>query len=106
MISIPIHSGLLFANPVPAENSIAKSEMDAIISQAIQDAENAGVMGSANTPFVLNRIREISSGGSVAANRALIEANVTRGTKVAVFLSHIQERNVQGRTQANMSNDR
>lgn len=90
MIGIPVQSGLLLANPVPEENSIAKQEMDAIISQAVHDAEVAGSTGSANTPFVLNRIRELSSGGSIEANRALIEANVIRGTKVAVLVSSMQ----------------
>ena len=89
MIGISLESGLLFANPVPAAHSIPKAEMDMIISQAIQDAESAGFMGSANTPFVLNRIRELSNGGSVTANRALIEANVLRATKVAVILSNM-----------------
>ena len=92
-------SGLLFANPVPADHSIAKTEMDLIISQAVQDAENAGSTGSANTPFVLDRVREISRGGSVAANRALIEANVLRATKVAVALSNmLQQFEVQTRS--------
>lgn len=91
MIGIPVQSGLLFANPIPKEHSVAKPEMDAIISQALHDAEVAGSVGSANTPFVLNRIREISNGDSVAANRALIEANVIRGTKVAVLMSEMQK---------------
>lgn len=93
MSGIPINSGLLFANPVPAEHSIAKPEMDAIIRQAVKDAENAGSTGSANTPFILNRIREISIGASIAANKALVEANVLRGTKVAVLLSQMVKEN-------------
>jgi len=58
--------------------------MDTIIDQAIRDAEASGSTGSDNTPFILNRIREITNGASVIANRALVEANVARGTKVAV----------------------
>ena len=81
-----IESGLLFANPIPAKYSIAKGEMDIIMSQALRDAEEAGSVGSDNTPFVLRRIREITSGGSVTANQALVEANVARGTKIAVKL--------------------
>ena len=91
-----LHSGLLFANPVPAEHSIPKAEMDAIISQALADADAAGSMGSDNTPFILRRIREITQGGSVAANRALIESNVTRGTRVAVEMSKIVQQKPNG----------
>ncbi len=101
MIGIPLQSGLLFANPVPEEHSIAKPEMDAIISQAIHEAETAGSVGSANTPFVLNRIREITNGGSVAANRALIEANIVRGTKVAVLVGDLHDK-----APLNVHNDR
>lgn len=85
MTGLPVMSGILLANPIPVEHSIEKTEMDIFISQAVQDADKAGSTGSTNTPFVLNRIREISSGRSVAANRALIEANVIRATKTAVI---------------------
>ena len=88
---MPLESGLFFANPIPSEHSIAKSEMDDIIAQALRDAEASGVIGSDNTPFVLRRIREITKGGSVAANRALVEANVARGTRVAVQLASMHQ---------------
>ena len=93
---MPIHSGLLFASPVPAEHSIPKADMDAIISQALTDAEEAGSKGSDNTPFILNRIREITQGGSVTANRALIESNVIRGTRVAVECSKMAKERRNG----------
>ena len=85
-------SGLLFANPIPAEYSIPKSDMDAIIAQALRDARDSGATGSENTPFVLKRIRDITKGGSITANRALVAANVARGTKVAVHLSSLENR--------------
>ena len=66
--------------------------MDTIIVQALQDARESGSVGSENTPFVLKRIREITKGESVTANRALVEANVARGTKLAVHLSNLEQR--------------
>ena len=86
---LPVSSGLLFANPIPEEYSIAKADMDGIIAQALHDAEQSGSIGSDNTPFVLNRIREITNGNSVKANRLLVEANVTRGTRIAVHLANL-----------------
>ena len=85
-----LKSGLLFANPIPAEHSIPKAKIDAIILQALQDAKAAGSKGNQNTPFVLQRIRELTQGGSVTANRALIESNVLRGTRIAVELSKLR----------------
>lgn len=90
---MPLKSGLLFANPIPAEYSIAKNKMDTIIDQALRDARESGSVGSDNTPFVLKRIREITKGESVTANRALVEANVVRGAKAAVHLSNFDIRN-------------
>jgi pseudouridylate synthase / pseudouridine kinase len=64
--------------------------MDAVIAQALGEAEELGVSGSDNTPFILKRIRILTQGDTVAANRSLIEANVIRGTKVALELAAIE----------------
>lgn len=64
--------------------------MDAIIAEALEEAEQLGVNGSDVTPFVLERIRNLTQGDAVAANRSLIEANVIRGTKVAIELAAIE----------------
>lgn len=89
---LPLTSGLLFANPIPAGYSIARIDMDTIIAQALRDARDSGAVGSENTPFVLKRIREITKGTSVTANRALVEANVARGSKVTLHLSRLQQK--------------
>lgn len=75
---------ILFANPIPAEHSIAKEKMDNVIAEAVREAEAAGVAGHQNTPFILKRIRELTEGESVSVNQALVEANVVRGTRIAV----------------------
>ena len=64
--------------------------MDTIIAQALNDARDSGAAGSENTPFVLKRIREITKGKSVTANRALVTANVACGSKVAVHLCNLE----------------
>lgn len=83
-------SGISFANPVPAEQSIPKEEMSSIIDEAVRLAEVEGHQGSDNTPFILAKIKQLSGGKSVAANRALIESNVKRATKVAVELAKLE----------------
>ncbi|RAK83405.1 IdgA domain protein [Aspergillus costaricaensis CBS 115574] len=87
---IPVSSGILLANPVPLEHSVAKSDMDHIIDEALRLADVEGYHGSDNTPFVLAKIKELSGGKSVIANRALVEANVKRAAKVAVELSKLE----------------
>ncbi|KAL8667468.1 MAG: hypothetical protein Q9202_000684 [Teloschistes flavicans] len=88
--SIGLSSGLHFANPISPEHSIPKAQIDSIMEQAILDAERSGSTGSDNTPFILAKIRELTGGRTVTANRALIESNVIRGTKVACELAKLE----------------
>lgn len=88
---LDVQSGLLFANPVPEKVAMTKDEIDNIIEKAVQEANEQGIRGAKNTPYILKRIRELSHGGSVTANRGLIEANVVRGTKVAVELARLEK---------------
>lgn len=85
---------MLFANPVPTEHSIPQSEIDAAIDEAVRIADLEGHRGSDNTPFILAKIKELSGGKTVAANRALVEANVRRAARVAVELSKLERSTV------------
>ena len=66
--------------------------MDAIMTEAIRSADQHGMSGSNNTPFILGKIRDLTGGDTIAANRALVESNVVRGTKVAVELAKLELR--------------
>ncbi|KAL4974501.1 Indigoidine synthase A like protein-domain-containing protein [Aspergillus desertorum] len=88
---LPLSSGMLFANPVPVEHSIPQTEIDAAINEAVRLAEVEGHRGSDNTPFILAKIKELSGGKTLAANRALVEANVKRAALVAVELSKLEQ---------------
>ncbi|APA05457.1 hypothetical protein sscle_01g002270 [Sclerotinia sclerotiorum 1980 UF-70] len=83
-------SGFHFANPIPEEFSIPKSEIDYAIDQAVQEAAEQGFHGHRNTPFILARIKELTKGTSAAANRALIESNIKMATRVAIELSRLR----------------
>ena len=84
-----LESGLFFANPIPLEHSLPKSDIDRAIEEAVQDAKRQGIHGHANTPFILDRIKQLTEGKSIPANRALIESNIARATKVAVEYSKL-----------------
>lgn len=86
-------SGFHFANPIPAEFSIPREDMEVAIEQAVQEAAEQGIHGHRNTPFILARIKDLTSGNSVAANRALIESNVKVAAGVAVELSKLHHEN-------------
>ncbi len=86
-----MHSGMLFANPIPEEFSIPKAEIDIAINQAVKEAAEQGFHGHANTPFILSRIKELTKGNSLPANRALIESNIAMASKVAVELCKLRD---------------
>ncbi|KAH8586460.1 Indigoidine synthase A like protein-domain-containing protein [Bisporella sp. PMI_857] len=80
-------SGLLFANPVPEKFAIPKEEIDFAISEAVREAAENNIHGPANTPYILARIKDITKGNSLPANRGLIESNVAMAAKVSVELN-------------------
>ncbi|KXX77919.1 Pseudouridine-5'-phosphate glycosidase [Madurella mycetomatis] len=86
-----VESGLLFANPIPEEHAIPRRDMEAAIETAVREAEEKGFTGSANTPYILKRIRELTQGRSVQANKALVQANVARAAKIAVELAKMMD---------------
>lgn len=96
--SLGLQTGLLFGNPITEEFSIPKSDMDRVIDEAIKEAAAAGVTGSANTPYILAKIKDLTENKSVPANRALIEGNVRRGTRVAIELMKLERDSGKGLT--------
>ncbi|KAG9206712.1 hypothetical protein G6514_003553 [Epicoccum nigrum] len=90
-----IRSGLLFANPVPVDAAIPKAEMDAVIEEALKQANAQGASGKDNTPFVLAKVKELTKGKSIPANRALIESNVRRAAIVARELSILENQQAE-----------
>ncbi|KAL5114399.1 hypothetical protein ACEQ8H_007709 [Pleosporales sp. CAS-2024a] len=94
--TLQIQSGLLFANPVPEEHAIPKEEMDVVIAEALRQADASNASGKDNTPFVLNKIKELTKGKSIPANRALIESNVKRAAMIARELAILESKQEEG----------
>lgn len=66
--------------------------MDTVIEEAIRQANASGITGKDNTPFVLAKIKELTQGASIPANRALIESNVRRAAIVARELAILESK--------------
>ncbi|KAM4055133.1 indigoidine synthase A like protein [Hirsutella rhossiliensis] len=84
-----IESGMLFANPIPDEFAVPSGEMRVAIEQAVQEAVDNGFTGSKNTPYILQRLRQLTGERVVLANKALVAANISRATDIAVELSRL-----------------
>lgn len=81
-----LQSAVLVANPIPERDAIPGSEMEPIISQANREAREKDIHGKEVTPFLLQRIAELTKGKSMRANLALLLNNARLGAQIAKAL--------------------
>ncbi|MDJ0638540.1 MAG: pseudouridine-5'-phosphate glycosidase [Paracoccaceae bacterium] len=84
-------AGCLIANPIPEEDEIAPSVINPIIEQALADATRQKITHGAVTPFVLQRVLELTNGASLKANIALVLNNARLAAKIATALGKPHE---------------
>lgn len=82
-----LNGGVVVANPVPQADAMPKTEIDAMTEQALREAEAQGVNGKAVTPFLLERIKQLTEGRSLDTNIALVKNNAVLGAQLAVQLA-------------------
>lgn len=79
--------GVLVANPIPESHALDAAEMESWIDAALRGAEQEGVARNQLTPFLLQRIFELTGGRSLVANIALVENNAAVAARIAVALA-------------------
>jgi len=79
-----LEGGVVIANPIPQEYEIEQSEMQAVIEDALVQAKANGIKGKRVTPFLLDKIKELTDGKSLETNIALVKHNARVGAQVAV----------------------
>jgi pseudouridine-5'-phosphate glycosidase len=85
-LGLALGSGLLVAVPVPAAEALPRADADRAIAAAIDEAAARGIHGPALTPWILNRIAELTNGASIRANRALILNDAAVAARLAGLL--------------------
>jgi len=75
--------GQLVANPIPLADEIPQAELVPVIKQALQEANAQGISAKNVTPFLLQRIFELTDGKSLTANIALVMNNARLATEIA-----------------------
>ncbi len=75
--------GQLVANPIPPEAEIPRAEITPVIEQALAEAAAQGIAAKAVTPFLLQRIFELTEGRSLSSNIALVLNNARLGAAIA-----------------------
>lgn len=76
-------AGCLIANPIPEDDEISPSEINPIIEEALANAESQKLKHGAVTPFVLQRVYELTKGKSLESNIALVLNNARLASKIA-----------------------
>jgi len=70
-------SGILVMVPVPQAQALDPAEVEYAIEQAVRDADEYGIGGNRLTPYILQRVVELTDGRSLAANKALLINNAS-----------------------------
>ncbi|MGH7628282.1 MAG: pseudouridine-5'-phosphate glycosidase [Gemmatimonadales bacterium] len=85
--ALGLGTGVLIANPIPAADELPTETYEQALETALSDAESQEVRGRRVTPFLLERLRALSEGGSVRANLALLMSNARVGAQLARALA-------------------
>ncbi len=85
--SLSLPGALLVVNPVPSEAEIPSEEIYPVIESALEQAQSEGISGKNVTPFLLQKIVDLTAGRSLKTNIALALNNIKLGTEIALELS-------------------
>lgn len=81
--------GQLVANPIPVRAEIPRDVIIPYIEQVISEAEQRGIAAKAVTPFLLQRLYELTGGRSLEANIALVLNNARLAAAIAAEISRL-----------------
>lgn len=84
---IGLSGGCLVTNPVPKKDEISLEIITPIIETAVNQAEKNKISGKALTPFLLNKIFELTDGKSLETNVSLIKNNAKVAAELSVLLN-------------------
>lgn len=82
-IDLGLDGGVLIANPIDSENEVRYEAIEPLIIHALEDAKREGITGKRITPFLLTRIKDLTGGESLEANKQLVFSNAKLGAKIA-----------------------
>lgn len=85
--TLGLPGGQLVANPIPLADEIPAADLTPIIQAAQKDADKHAIKGKAVTPYLLQRIFELTEGRSLTANIALVRNNARLASKIAASLT-------------------
>ncbi len=76
--------GLVIGNPVPPKDAMDESLIEGAITEALKEATEKEIEGKEVTPYLLERINQLTHGESLKSNIALVRNNASLGAKIAL----------------------
>ncbi|MBG0785698.1 MAG: pseudouridine-5'-phosphate glycosidase [Anaerolineaceae bacterium] len=86
-----IESAVLLVVPPPEATAMPGDVIEKVISAALAEAEQKGIHGAATTPFLLQRVSELTGGESLRANIDLLRNNASVAAQVAVAMAGLRK---------------
>ena len=87
-----MQNAILVAQPAPSGDAIPRLDIEKWILQASKEAFEKKIRGQALTPFLLQRINELSGGRSLRANLSLLLNNARLAAQIAKSMALLQRR--------------
>ena len=91
-LRLGLGSGVLVANPIPAESELSEAVYGPALAEALREAERAQVAGRDLTPFLLARLETLTGGATLAANESLLLHDAAVAADLAVALASLNRR--------------
>lgn len=82
-----IQSAVLLVVPPPEETAMPGDVIEKVINAALAEAGEKGIHGAATTPFLLQRVSELTGGESLRANIDLLRNNAGVAAQAAVAMA-------------------
>jgi pseudouridine-5'-phosphate glycosidase len=80
---LALHGGAIIGNPIKKEYAVPPETINAAIEASLSRADKQGITGKRLTPFLLDAIKELTGGESLAANKQLVYGNAALAAEIA-----------------------
>ena len=84
--ALRMKGGILITNPIPEIYSMDSKIINQTIDEAIIEMKKLKITGNKTTPYLLAKIKEITSGNSLAANIQLVYNNAALAAEIAKLI--------------------
>lgn len=81
--ALNLRGGMLIANPIPLDYAMDSDYINDNIKAAVEEARQRNITGKDVTPFLLDKIQQLTGGKSLESNIQLVYNNAALGARIA-----------------------